>query len=292
MKLVVLLVAYLVRRRLDARDLWAPDPFWRALFQRAGQATAGKEQRIIRGLVMVLLPAMLVFAIDWELRGTVTGLWLRMPECLLLILLIGAPGWQNSLRAYGEAWQRGDMQGAWHIVCHYLPAEERGDALSPDDMHRSLSRALIAEYYERYFLMVFWYVVGGIGATLLVAGLLALRNHWPQQPARRRYAVMVEVIGWIPSRLLAITFGVAGDLGGWQAGALTRVRLTARELLFHTAETALTGYALNPSRFGQLHPDEWRAFGARSLAGVRGLLTRSMLVWICLVALLVIAGWA
>ncbi|HCW91806.1 MAG TPA: histidine kinase, partial [Marinobacter sp.] len=81
---------------------------------------------------------------------------------------------------------------------------------------------------------------------------------------------MVEVIGWIPSRLLAITFGVAGGVGGWQAGALTRVRLSARELLFRTAETALTGYALNPSRFEQLHPDEWRAFGARSLAGGRG----------------------
>jgi AmpE protein len=85
---------------------------------------------------------------------------------------------------------------------------------------------------------------------------------------------------------------VAGDLGGWQAGVLTRLRLSARELLFRTAETALTGYALNPSRFEQLHPDEWRDFGARSLAGVRGLLTRSMLVWICLFALLVIAGWA
>lgn len=292
MNLVVLLAAYLVRRRLDARDLWSLDPLWRALFQKTGQAAAGREQSIIRGLLMVVAPSLLLFAVGWEFRGTVTGLWLRLPECLLLIFLLGAPGWQTSLRAYGEAWQRGDMQAAWHTVRHYLPAAERGDALSPDDMHRSLSRALIAELYERYFLVVFWYLVGGIAAAFLMAGLLALRNHWPQQPARRRYGAIVEVVGWLPARLLALTFGVAGDLSGWRAGLLTRIRLPARELLFLTAETALTGYALDPSRFERLHPDEWRDFGTRSLAGVRGLLTRSILVWICLFALLVIAGWA
>ena len=36
--------------------------------------------------------------------------------------------------------------------------------------------------------------------------------------------------------------------------------------------------------------DEWTAFGGRSLRAVRDLLNRSMLVWICILALLVISG--
>lgn len=294
MKLVVFLVAYLLRRRLDARDLWSLDPLWRALLQKNGPARAGKEHAIGRGILFVLLPSLLLMAISWNTSGTVTGLWLRIPETLLLVMLMGAPGWQASLKAYSESWQRGDMQGAWHFVRHYLPPAERGAALSPDEMHRALSRALISELFERYFLIAFWYIAGGIGAALLVAGLLALRNHWPQQPARVRYGRLVELASWIPARLLAATFGLAGDLAGWSLQArslVTGVGVSSRDLLFRAAGGALTGYALDPSRFEKLHPDEWRDFGARSLAGIRGLLTRSMLVWVCVLALLVIAGW-
>lgn len=57
-----------------------------------------------------------------------------------------------------------------------------------------------------------------------------------------------------------------------------------------SANGSLTGYALDPARFSQIHPDEWASFGERSLSAVRDLLNRSMLVWICLLALLVIAG--
>lgn len=63
-----------------------------------------------------------------------------------------------------------------------------------------------------------------------------------------------------------------------------------RKTLIAAANSSLTGYELEPERFSKLHPDEWPDFGERSLAAIRGLLNRSMLVWICGFALLVIAG--
>ena len=66
--------------------------------------------------------------------------------------------------------------------------------------------------------------------------------------------------------------------------------LKTNQLLMGAASAALTGYALEPERFSKIHPEEWASFGGRSLEAVRDLLNRSMLVWICILALLVIAG--
>lgn len=104
---------------------------------------------------------------------------------------------------------------------------------------------------------------------------------------------MAELADWIPARLLSLTFGIAGDLAGWlpeTRQTLTGVRKKAGEVLMISANGSLTGYALDPARFSRIHPDEWTAFGGRSLRAVRDLLNRSMLVWICTLALLVISG--
>jgi AmpE protein len=147
--------------------------------------------------------------------------------------------------------------------------------------------------FQRFFLVAFWYVVGGIGLAILVRGLVALAQQWPQAAARPRYLKACEWFGWIPVRLLSITFGIAGDLSGWLAEArpvITGISKKTSEVLMISANGSLTGYALDPGRFSRVHPDEWASFGGRSLSAVRGLLNRSMLVWICVLALLVIAG--
>ena len=61
-------------------------------------------------------------------------------------------------------------------------------------------------------------------------------------------------------------------------------------MLMTAASGSLTGYALDPERFGQVYADDWPKFGGRSIRAMRDLLSRSMLVWICAIALLVIAG--
>ena len=147
--------------------------------------------------------------------------------------------------------------------------------------------------FQRFFLVAFWYAVGGIGVAVLVRGLVALADQWPQAPARPRFERLSEWAGWIPARLLSLTFGIAGDLAGWlhEAGqTLAGVTRKVGEVLMISANGSLTGYALDPARFSRIHPDEWTAFGGRSLSAVRDLLNRSMLVWICTLALLVISG--
>ncbi|PHQ23711.1 histidine kinase [Marinobacter guineae] len=295
MVLIVFLLAYMVRRRLDSLDLLNGDDLWRRWFHNGSRVKAGHEAGITTGLALVVFPAFLLGLAEYLLISSDWRMAAYPVEFLVLVAVMGTPGWRKVLRVYAEAWQRGDMQSAWLHVKDHLPAEERGAALSPEAMHLSLSKALLVSVFQRFFLVAFWYVVGGVGLAVLARGLVALADHWPQAPARPRFARMSEWAAWIPARLLSLTFGIAGDLAGWlreTRHTLTGVTKKTDEVLMISANGSLTGYALDPARFSQIHPDEWTAFGGRSLSAVRDLLNRSMLVWICTLALLVISGIA
>lgn len=293
MTLVAFLLAYVIRRRLDSADRFSGDRLWRQWFQGGAVTDAGQETSTRGGWVKVLAPtlvlALVVYvAASWGVRVALFPL-----EVFLLVLLMGAPGWKTPLALYSDAWQRGDMQAAWRHIEQQLPAEDRGAALSPEAMHLSLSRTLMMSVFERFFLVAFWYFVGGIALAFLARGLVALSDHWPQAAARPAFQRWANLAAWIPVRLLACTFGIAGDLAGWSRDirrVLPGLGKSVAYVLNVAANGSLTGYALDPERFSTLHPDEWPSFGGRSLSAIRDLLNRSMLVWICAAALLVIAG--
>lgn len=293
MTLVVFLVAYLIRRRLDNLDLVSGDELWRRWFHRGSVVRAGRESGILSGLILIAVPALLAHFFtstlalyDWRLAAYPL-------EILVLVLLMGTPGWRQSVEPYAEAWQRGDMQAAWHHIQQRLPASDRGAATSPEVMHLSLTRALLLTVFQRFFLVAFWFVVGGIGVAVFARGIVALAEQWPQASARPRYLRVFEWVSWLPVRMLSLTFGIAGDLSGWLGNArpaMTGPGKKTSDLLMISANGSLTGYALDPERFARINPDKWASFGDVSLSAVRDLLNRSMLVWICILALLVIAG--
>lgn len=293
MGFVILLLAYVLRRWLDGSIHEGSDLKLRQLLARWPAVQAGREARARGGLILWVLVILLVGAIDFSLRQS--NWWaLTWPlDLAVLVFVMGVPGWRNPLRAYGEAWRRGDAQAAWHHVNHLLAAEDRGLSTEPTHLHRLLTRQLIAVVFERYFLLIFWYALlgpaGAIGARLA----LALRDHWPHPAARPAFARLVFLLAWIPARLVSISFGIAGDLAGWLAnrrGRLIAFRADAASLLFDSANGALSSYSLDPERFARTHPDEWQDYGERSLRAVRDLLNRSMFVWICGLALLAIIG--
>jgi AmpE protein len=293
MVLVVFLLAYVIRQRLDRLGLLSSDDLWRSWLHRGARSKAGKEGSLLMGVALVLVPAVALAALVLAAGYGGIRILVYPVELIVLVLMMGVPGWRPALEAYTESWGRGDMQGAWHHIEGHLPEEQRGSAQSAEVMHLLVSRALVVSVFERFFLVVFWYVVGGIWLAVIARGLVALAEQWPQPSARQRFAVAAGVMGWLPSRLLACTFGVAGDLAGWSRSIRSVVPgfgKPADTVLMTAASGSLTGYALDPERFARVYADDWSKFGGRSVRAMRDLLSRSMLVWICATALLVIAG--
>ncbi|WP_111496644.1 MULTISPECIES: regulatory signaling modulator protein AmpE [Marinobacter] len=293
MGFVILLVAYVMRRFLDSSPREGAEGWLRRALARFPGVAAGREARAGLGLALLVLLVVAVAVLNIALQRSPVWPLTWLLDLVVLLAMMGVPGWRNPLGAYGEAWRRGDAQAAWHHVNHLLPAPERGLATEPRELHRLLARQFVAVVFERYFLVIFWYVLAGpagaVGARLAVA----LRDHWPHPAGRETFARFVFPIAWIPARLLSISFGVAGDLAGWMGGAGRRILspgMAAADLLFDSANRALSSYSLDPDRFARTHPDEWQDYGERSLRAVRDLMNRSLFVWICALALLAIGG--
>lgn len=293
MEFVVFLLAYVVRRKLDRADRFSDEIFWRKLLAPGHRVSPGKEARLAKGLLIIAVPTLLLGLGEHFLQDTGWWMAVQLFAFLLLLGLMGIPGVGKILDEYTQAWRRGDMQAAWRRVNDFLPAAERGAASSPEDMHRTVSGTLIRLIFERYFVVAFWYVVAGVGGAFAARAMIALRDQWPQAAARARFARLADGVNYLPARLLSLTYGVAGDLAGWlkegKSAALS-FSLDNKHALVVAANSALTGYELEPERFSKLHAKDWPDFGDRSLAAIRGLMNRSMLVWICGLALLVIAG--
>lgn len=293
MRFLIIVLACLLRRQLDARRRLDCHSFLRALFARLGanHPSPGWGWGI---MAIILASGALVGAFDYVIaHNPLFFLWVPV-ELALLVMLMGNPGWHGTLRAYGESWQRGDTQAAWHHVRHLLPPERQGQAISPEKLHVVLVSRLLLTAFEGYFLMIFWYALLGPAGALIARLSLGVRDHWPAATVRATFAGFCEILAWIPARLLSATFGLAGDFSGWLTyrraqGGMTRE--APETVLFGAANGALSSFSLEPKRFAERHPEEWPEFGRRSLLAVRDLLNRSMLVWIALLALLAIGGW-
>lgn len=292
MKLPIILIMLLLRRHLDARQALDLAPFWRKFFSRFPAPAKGLTQWL--PVLVVLLAAGGLFVLD--LLAARTGFsWLLLACALAFLLLFGGvPAWRAPMQAYGEAWRRGDMQAAWHHVRHLLPPERRGEALAPDRLHALLSRELVYAIFSRYFLLISAFALGGSGLVLLVAGLQVLRDHFPAQPVRHHAQSLLAWLEWIPVRLLALTFALAGDFGGWLAHGRSRslgLAESARAVLNRSAEGALRSFELDSARLGMTRIQDWPEYGERSLLATRDLLNRSLYLWIGLLSLLAIGGY-
>lgn len=125
MILVVFLIAYAVRRRLDSLNTVSGDELWRRWFHQGSVVKAGRESNIVSGLVLVAVPALLVALCVYVLALYGWRVAAYPLEIFVLVLMMGAPGWRQAVEPYAEAWQKGDMQAAWHHIQERLPAGER-----------------------------------------------------------------------------------------------------------------------------------------------------------------------
>lgn len=293
MSFILLLIAYGVRRLLDGSQEAGLDSVLRRVLARAPGREAEHESRVMVPSILLIICVALVALIDIGLSRSSWWMLTWPLDLLVLVYAMGVPGWRNPIRAYVEAWRRGDAQAAWHHVNHLIPAAERGAASNPEALHRSLARQFICVVFERYFFLIFWYVLLGPAGVVGARLTLAWRDHWPHPATRVPFARIVSGLAWVPARLLTFSFGIAGDLNGCLRQTrkkLLNPRVRSNDLLFMGANGALSSYSLDPERFASAHPDEWPDYGERSMRAVRDLLNRSMLVWICALALLAIGG--
>ena len=237
----------------------------------------------IRLAALVLLPALALQLLLNILEPLLFGvLWIALATFALLYSM-GRRDFHELLERYRTQCRGEDFEGAYLTTLVELGwTAESDDPVSPSEVHALVQRGFFYEGYQRWFAVLFYFVLLGPAGALAYRLLQLCRNQFEAQLVERA----LYLVDWIPARLLAAAFSLAGDFVASRDTlfhGVTNTSLEAPQLLQTVGQDAL-GAGLDVP-----NPDEpFGEYAAGQNLELASLLYRSAACWVALVALLVL----
>ena len=204
MKLLAMLLALGAERLFspyrdsaNRREVWA---FLQRVLPAPGFWQAGWMPPLL-----VLLPTLAVLLIQREIHNE----FFKLPfQALLLFLCLGPRDLADDVQKLRAARAAGDSETVLRLSGTLQMGPE------PDADHRSLLGALFIQSHERLFGTLWWFLLAGpTGAVLYrLASRLPVLIADADSPAGRSAAQLHAVLAWVPVRLTAVLFALAGSM--------------------------------------------------------------------------------
>jgi AmpE protein len=295
MNFLAILIALGCERLFALRHEVREPPVLLAYVRGALRLVARNERHTLAVAVLgAVLPGLAVAVATEVLGAVVHGLVYVLLAALVLFFALGPRDLRREVAEYRAAAASGDAAEAERLAAEILDADacqRRGPGLG------SVGEAVFVQANNRLFGVLFWFaLLGPFGAlTFRITDLMrreailrAERADAP--PAARAVADACQrlhgVIAFLPARLVALTYGVAGSFeesfSGWRrylASESDHFFDANDRLLVHAGQGAL-GVGWDQARD---EPDRARA--ALALADA------ALYVWLVVLALLTLVAW-
>jgi len=229
MKFIVLLISLLLQRETRQKDYQRNREWFVSLskvFNPVGRSARGQVAVYVLSVVM---PALVLTLVLMNMKGFVWGLVSIVLQIALFLYVLGRDDVTTRFREYQACWKAADYQGAYHCAqrdmgierdlhdskSEVVTANNRGQDAEllktcvedPKTLHDKVCETVVLAWFSRFFVLVFWFVIGGVPLSLA-----SLLTYWYAQEYKFSWAQsLVSAMEWIPSRLLALTFSLAGD---------------------------------------------------------------------------------
>lgn len=158
-------------------------------------------------VAVIVAPALLVEWLLGGIEGPIVGLSI---SAAILLLCLGPRDLAEDVHELLQARERGDTERVGQLQ----RALQRGP--NPGDSHRSLAGALFIQSHEKLLGVLIWYfALGAAGAVAyrMASRLPRLLDETAADSAALRVANRLHAaMAWIPARITALVFGLAGSL--------------------------------------------------------------------------------
>lgn len=241
-------------------------------------------------LLAVLLPLIPVALLLWLAGGQLLGLLSFGLHLVLVMYCLPRVNLDGLIEDYLERWNRGNFEAA------YLHSENLAPGIfdeSFDDyarMHTQFTRFVLVCSFRRVLAVLFWYIVAGpLGALLYVLVQQTVRSGrlLEQLRALRLAQQLLAALEWVPVRMVAMAFALAGDfVSGFNKLRARLLEPLDVELGLHLLEECAQK-AMGSA--GIVDKDsEFSLRAAAELAELKALLQRTQIVWVAVLALIVL----
>jgi AmpE protein len=255
-------------------------------FDRFALGLGGRLQQ--PGLLLsflVAIPCVILAVLYWWLEPMAYGLLSLLLAIVVLLYSLGRGDFTNSVETYLDSWNQGNFESAFQY------ASDIGDFSQTDSindhvaLHEQMRRTLFYEGLERWFSVIFWFLLlGPVGALGYRLCFLCGRSSVLEDSYKQLALRMVHYLDWLPARMLAFSFNLAGDFvhGFSRWLELVFENLPALELLDSCGCAALA----NDQSSYPADRDEFIIFGRDQLLATQSLVSRSVITWLIVIALL------
>ena len=295
------LVSVLLALALDRILLWHRDTelarVWQVLVATTARYMPPGWQGMGAVLLLVLPGTALIGLLQWAIGGWLFGLVGLLLAVIVLLFALGPLDVANSVDDYVEARRQGDGERSDYYYAR-LAGEQRPEGRDEED--ERFARAVFCQANDHLFAALFWFcVLGPVGAALyrLVAEV-ALRPPEAvaaRPPLTRAARDAIGILGWIPTRLLAIAYALVGNF----EAAFRRLRsgsppvadwLSANHALLSATGVAALRASEEPEGASPATASSDSA-AADEPNAARWLVVRAVILWLAVLALLTLAGW-
>ena len=296
MSLLALLLALIVERGLT-HLFHLREPRWLDRYFDWAARVLGRssgEVRMAAAVLVIVVPVLPVALVDGALGGHLLGLPQLTFAALVLLLSFGPRDLNDEVDDYVAALERGDRDEAGRRAKELLEADAAGRG---SGLREAVEEAIFVQANNRIFGVIFWFMLlGPAGAWLFrVSDLMrrraafeAARSGTEVQSSGGALAMLHGLLAWLPARLAAGTYALAGSfedaVGNWRIAVDQ-----AAESLLDRSEGLLARVgkaSLQPSLAG-LPPEGLDAATAR---GAWRIVSRSTWIWLAVIAALVLVG--
>jgi AmpE protein len=246
---------------------------------------------ILRLVVIVIVPLVLLWFLLALLESRLYGLLSLLLYVGILLYSLGRSNISESLRRYLSAWNHSNFESAYEQAIAIGDFQESEAITDHVSLHEHVRTAFLYEGFERWFAVVFWFLLlGPLGALAYRLCYLSGRIESLGLEDRQIALRFVHYLDWIPVRLLVLSFALTGNFVNgfnrlWQKFYDNQ---PAPELLDSCALSAISA-----SHEQQAYPAdqaEFIAYGCKELLSLQSLLSRSVICWLIIIAVITLAA--
>ena len=295
MKFLVILLS-LILTSTWLRDADRFDDSWFGRYQRALRGSASKikiDERLRLFVAAGLIYGVLIGAVmllESLAAGRLYGFATMVLHLLVLLFAMDRTQPGRLVRDFLKSWSTGDRKGCVAYLKTELSLEIPPNVEDGSALVGQFKRLLAYRSFERMFMMYSLYMLAGPEGVMFGYVSYQLRSELGGE-ADNRLATSLEkivaIIEWVPLRLLAITFSLVGDF----SSCVSRLR---RHLWEFNTKSDNSQLIADWARCALSEPEvceteearcDENAMGAE-IQALSGLLERSQIVWLVVVALL------
>lgn len=249
---------------------------------------------LIYGLPLLVLLALLVI-----LDGQLAGLPTMVLHVLVLLVAFDRTQPGHMAKEFLRRWNDADEEACALYLEEALELPENDTPRDCESLSEFFSQQFVYLFFERMFVMFFWYMLTGPVGIVIAYISYQLRDSHREGVAAALVdcvALVISILEWLPVRLVALTFSLAGNFvrcfeslskSLWE---FDRNADTAA-MLHSYARCALSGMVSAEDELevegelSEVSPEESaRAQKSREIAALVSLLERSQAIWLVVLA--------